>query len=470
MSYDVHMKKEYDFTFVYEIKNRELDNVLLLKCELERRGHSVNILETWSEECHKSIPSKSKVLVSFALHDNKTIKYVSQFVRGCTKFVNMQWEQVFTNGDRLQNKNDAGTTGVYGDAKKGFHICWGENSFHELTTKFDVETTHAGITGNVSLDFLRPEFHSFYTPKEELFAKYGLDPNRQTYLFISSFSYGELPDSILNSELYQNQGFDVSEFRNISICSQKSILDWIELELLKRPEITMVYRPHPAESNIARLKNMEDRYTNFRVIGELSIKQWIITVDKIYTWWSTSIAEVFMSGKGCSILRPFEIPYLSELELYNGASFISDYNQFSNSYTLSNSFPLSNERMQFYYYSEPRTPAYLKVADALEEVLNNDDFIVHGYENEDKNDVFIFLYNIKRGLKQFLFNHRFVYYIFDKIVKQRRFANELTLADLKDDFSYYNEMKNKNAVSHEVIMEKEALLKSIMERFTGGHS
>ena len=37
--------RKYDFLFLYEVKNRELESLCLLKYELERRGYSVAIVQ-----------------------------------------------------------------------------------------------------------------------------------------------------------------------------------------------------------------------------------------------------------------------------------------------------------------------------------------------------------------------------------------------------------------------------------------
>ena len=42
------MMRRYDFVFLYEIKNRELESIMLLKYELIKRGYSVLIIETWN--------------------------------------------------------------------------------------------------------------------------------------------------------------------------------------------------------------------------------------------------------------------------------------------------------------------------------------------------------------------------------------------------------------------------------------
>ena len=125
------MDKLYDYLFVYEVKNRELENVLLLKAELEYRGYSVAIVESWSQRFHLTPPINARVIVSFALYSTYTVEYMASFAKKCDKIVNLQWEQVLTNGDA--NKHhicDNNSVGVTGLARNGCHISWGENNYN----------------------------------------------------------------------------------------------------------------------------------------------------------------------------------------------------------------------------------------------------------------------------------------------------------------------------------------------------
>ena len=444
MDHSQKKEKVYDFAFVYELKNRELDSLLLLKSEMEYRGYTVKMIENWEQECHRDVPPFAKAVVSFALHDKATMDYVSQFVRGCDRFINLQWEQVYTNGDRMQEAKDGGTTGVYDEAKNAMHICWGEKTKEDLTKKYGLKESHTAVTGCISLDFLREEFRPFYLSKEQLQKKFGIDQYKTMYLMISSFSYGQLPETVINSELYQNQGFDVQSQVRISVESQNIILDWLEQEVIRHPDILMIYRPHPAESDILRLSDLEKKYDNFRVISDLSIRQWILTADRMFTWWSTSVAEIYAAGKGCSILRPVELPYENELEVYNGAKFIRTFEEFDRDYLGTDEFPIANEVMQQFYAIDRDTPAFMKIADVLEHVLKDEEFHVEGFENTSATPARIAFMNAKRDLKQFMFDHEPLYQITRKIYGDRILSTGGDIAALKEEFAYFREMAEKN--------------------------
>ena len=455
----------YDFAFVYEIKNREQDSLLLLKSEMEYRGYSVKMIEDWEQAIHRDVPPFAKTVVSFALHSKETMDFISQFVRGADRFVNLQWEQVYTNGDRAQKAEEGGTTGVFDEAKKAMHICWGENTREDLTQKYGLKESHAAVTGCISLDFLREEFRPFYLSKEALQKKFGIDKYKTMYLMISSFSYGQLPETVINSELYQNQGFDVRAQVRIEVESQRIILDWLEEEVIRHPDILMVYRPHPAESNIKRLAELAEKYDNFRVIPDLSIRQWILTADRMFTWWSTSVAEIYAAGKGCSILRPVELPHENDLEIYEGARFVTTFEEFDRNYLGRDTFPISDEVMQKYYAIDKDIPAFMKIADVLERVLHDDEFKVEGYENLRATPVVTAAANAKWNLKQFVFDHEPLCKIAEKIAGDRIISPRGDLAALKKEFAYFREMAEKNHQDYDEMKNRLITLTRLSDPF-----
>ncbi|MBE5899970.1 MAG: hypothetical protein E7279_10265 [Lachnospiraceae bacterium] len=365
---------QYDFVFVYEVKNRELESIVLLKYELEKRGYTVSLVETWEGEIHFLKPVSARVLVAFALYNNGTLKYVSSFVKDCHKFINLQWEQIYSNADvKCDNIMQNSSYEIKGEAKNVIHVSWGKNNYDRLIQKYGVDPNNIILVGNISLDFLRREFDEFYLTREELLSKYNIF-QKKVYLFISTLSYTNMPEAIINSELYQNIGYDLNEFVEINIKTQKILIEWFENEIKKHPDILLIYRPHPSEAKSRLLTSFEKKYSNFRVIGDLSIKQWILRVDKIYTWYSTTVAEIYMANKGCEIIRPIPIPWDIELENYNEAKITNSFKVFDEGFEDCNpDYPIPEETIKKFYYID-EIPTYLKLADCCEKVLNSDQY------------------------------------------------------------------------------------------------
>ena len=90
---------------------------------------------------------------------------------------------------------------------------------------------------------------------------------------------------------------------------------------------------------------------------------------------STAIAEVYMAGKSCYILRPQPIEHEYDPVIYKGAEYITDYAAFAGALERAAAgdtppFPIDKDIIEGYFDPSPR-PAYLRMADLLEEVYQN---------------------------------------------------------------------------------------------------
>ena len=435
--------KEYDFVFVYEGKNRELESVCLMACELEQRGYSVKILQTWKSMFWKNRAVVARVTIGHALYSTKTLHYIMSFVRECQKFVNMQWEQVFTNGDKEYDVTaQSSSVGVSGSACEACHFSWGSETNKRLTSLYNVSEKKTRVIGNVSLDFLLPQFDEFYMKREELCKRYDFPRNKKICLFISSFSYSGLPNSILNSDLYQNQSMDVDEFVTISVNSQKYVLNWFERFLEQNDEYIVVYRPHPAENDNIRLKQMERKYTNFYVISELSIKQWIKCTEKIFTWYSTAALEVYAAGKKCSILRPVDIPYKMDIELYNNGNYLKTYEQFEAVLLGEKECSIPIENIKRLCYINTSEPAYIRACNYLEEIYHNEIYNMNLVYEEDWSLVHRIKYNICGLVKKRKIILKILRKLFPKKFSDSRFNGCLyNLKMYKNNYATRGEIK-----------------------------
>lgn len=241
------------------------------------------------------------------------------------------------------------------------------------------------ITGHVALDFMRPILQPYFLSRDELFKIFSLPTNKKVCLFISTFCYVNIPKTTMDWINDSDNGCDINIVSKLSLQSQKEILTWIENVLVSNNDLIFVYRPHPAENDNPVLRDMSIRLPNFYVIDDYSIKQWVLTVDKIYTWMSTSIAEIYAAKKPCGVIRPIEIPFDYDIEIYNGATVISNYVDFEKSLYEELEFPVSNEIMREYYDIDTDCPVYIKICDFLEEIYKDDSYCMecsHGIRTE----------------------------------------------------------------------------------------
>ena len=90
--------KHVDFLFVYEVKARELENICLLACELERRGYTTAIVNSWTMLKKKKDSGYScDTLVISACYNDEVYRFFTGFARRYKKVFCLQWEQVPVN-------------------------------------------------------------------------------------------------------------------------------------------------------------------------------------------------------------------------------------------------------------------------------------------------------------------------------------------------------------------------------------
>lgn len=361
-----------DFLIIYEHKARELEAICLIKAELERRGYSVEFSCTYDEDKIRSAKRrKAKVVVTPALYNDACLYgFVYSIAGFCKKVVNLQWEQALTNQDEADPSFYQNPKGYAIDA---LHLCWGEEPRNRLL-RAGVKSDRAAVVGSVQMDFLRQEFSGLYLTKEDLAQQFGLDHTNEWVLFISSFTYVGMTDEEYNTEI-KCMGPRLHDFLRLSILSKQEIIKWLEAAIKRYPGRMFIYRPHPSENGDLSLSEIEAKHKNFRVIRDFSVKQWIKCSNKIFTWYSTAAAEVYFSGKSCSILRPVEIPYEWDVSVYRNAHTISDVNCFLQGIEKADdSFPLSETLLRDYFQVKDTTPAYVRLCDVLERVLDSKDY------------------------------------------------------------------------------------------------
>lgn len=447
--------KKVDFLFVYEVKARELENICLLKYELERRGYTVVLINTWYYLKRKVPRYKANVVVTFALYNNDTYKFITSYVKKINKLVNLQWEQVGTTSDE---KSEKSLFYIKGEAKKAVHVCWGMKTKERLMQNCGIDEKKLMLTGHISLDFLRDDLVSYYQSKEEIFKEFSIPANKKICLFISSFSHVNLPDDIIGTDT--DIGYSLMEYIKLSNKSQEKIIEWITLVLLKHRDIIFIYRPHPAEANNEKLVDLAHMYDNLFVISELSIKQWILVSDVMYTWYSTSLAEIYASGKRCFILRPLPIPQDIDLAIYEGAEFVTDFSSFES--TLDNneqSFPVQETVMTQYYYIDRNTPAYSKICDGLIDIYNNDYFLIPESGEGQK-------LSIKKRFKNRIYRsfiNDYISYISENTRINIPILNRRRQSKLNGYSAYIDDMTSRNYASENEINQIVGRIKTVLK-------
>ncbi|MBC5580649.1 hypothetical protein H8S23_03935 [Anaerofilum sp. BX8] len=353
-----------DFLILYEHVVREYESLLLLKAELERRGYSVEIRQLLDRKKLKYFTWKRpRVLVASNLYDNEGLNsHVYNNVGRCERVVNLHWEQMLSDTQEAEPWFN-----FSGNARKCVQTCWGERTRRRLIDH-GVPPQNAVVTGAVMMDFLRPEFEGYFLDRAALCREFGLDPDKRLLLYISSFGYASMGEDEV-AELSRMAGQDFSEFARVNRESMAATLDWFDRYLAVHPDVELVYRRHPSEWDSPALAALAAKRPGFHVIFEHSVKQWITAADDIFIWMSTAIAEVYFAGKSCRILRPQPIPHEFDPVIYRDGRCVGSYEEFAAALSApAAEFPIPKEVIEGYFDDDPARPAYLRMADLLEQV------------------------------------------------------------------------------------------------------
>lgn len=362
--------QEYDFLLMYEHKVRELDNLCLLKYELDKRGYRTKILYANNFDLieARTVMYRTKVLVIGYCYTSSSIRDYASYRIKFDKVINLQWEQVTTNE---QEKDSGSFRNLSGLAKEIVHISWGEKNQKRLIEKAGVAPRNVKVTGNITMDLLRPEFRGFYFPREEIYRRYDLPEEKKLCLFIAGFKYVEVSAEAKRATIARF-GEGRRHYLEVAEKEQLTILQWFRQFLEENKDCVIVYRPHPGDPS-PRAEKLAQEYENFRVISELSVKQWIAVSDLVYAWNSTAILEAFFAGKNPIYLCPYPIPEDQDHPLLMEMNKVEDYETFRK--TVSGEvldIGLTKEMVNPFYLVDEKRASYLKIVDAFEEVYRDD--------------------------------------------------------------------------------------------------
>lgn len=368
-----------DYLILYEHKAREIESIILIKMEMERRGYEVDVINIHELNRLKyRFWRKPRVLVTPALYNNISFNdHVTKFVGKINKVVNLQWEQVLSDYWEKIGHHNPKENAIY-----PLHLCWGNAANNRLIISGAKQVI---VTGPVHLDYLRREFENYYLSKQNLLDRYNIEHDKKIILYISSFTLASMSQEEIN-KMSNHIGADMVPFYSSMLESKEMTLKWIEKLLEENRDLVFIYRPHPNENSDEKLEQLSIKYNNFKIIGEYSVKQWILVADKIFTWISTSIVDSFFANKYCGILRPIHFSTDLEPVIYKNAQHITSYSEFiemiNNQYEVE--FPIDKDLILDHYDFDD-LPSYIRVSNILETVLNTTKFDVSNNDLEVKN-------------------------------------------------------------------------------------
>lgn len=362
--------EELDFLFVYEHKVRELENLCLIKYELDKRGYKTKIIHIEDETALKAMRPiyHAKVVVMMACYDNRTIEWHTKNYVKFDKLIDLQWENIVFPMDEKDAKAYKNYSGV---AKEVVRVSWGTMNQKRMLEVVKMDPKKVKLIGHVGMDFLRDELKGYYLSKEEVLKDYDIPTDKKIFLFVSPYFSDVHTEEYLKIMCKRFGDGWRYYYRDCMLPSKKIILNWMEEICERRDDVVFIYRPHPGEES-QQADAMAKKHTNFKVIGTSSVRQWVLISDKIYTGNSSTFVEAFFAKKMCYLLFPVPVPSDYELAFLKDADKISDFEDFEKTTQEDDRpFPVSEKLIDEVYTIDWNTPSYVKFADMAEEVLKN---------------------------------------------------------------------------------------------------
>ena len=364
------MMRELDFLFLYEHKVRELENLCLTKYELDKRGYRTEI--RYIEDAENALAVKpfihTKVLLVMACYNNQTLEWQAKNFVKFDKVIDMQWENIVYPKDEDRKDAYKNYTEI---GKEVVRVSWGKQNQRRMLNVVGMDPRKLKMTGHVGMDFLREPLNRYYLSRKELFEKYELPPDKKVILFASPY-YGDCLEESYIQDMCIRFGENWRDYYQFMCESQKEVLVWMEEILQKDNEICIVFRPHPGHPSRCA-QGLAEKYDNFKIISGESVKQWIVTCDKVYTGNSSVVVEAYFAKKMCQLLFPQPVTEGFELKLISDSAKITDFKSFKDSvYAENEKFPTPEESIEEIYLIDWQKPSYIKFADMAEDVLKED--------------------------------------------------------------------------------------------------
>lgn len=315
------MKRDVDILIFLEHLNRELDTALLLKILLSGRGYSVQLASVFYDLWESVAALRPNlIVVPWAYSEvRKYCRFSPQPGRGL-RILNLHHEQLGVESYMESHMAPRG------DAEKAFHLAWGQR-FERILRSRGIPEDRIFRKGNPRLDFLRPDMRSFNPGRDELALQYGLDPDKRWVLIVGNFSVVSVSERFILEKVKEGRKdypLHVARIRSL----YAKVLDWMERLARERPDVEVIYRPHPAERLTGELQALVAKVGNLKLIAERPIGDWILQAGSVFVWSSTSSVDALASDKpvfairqgkeGASAFQNGYFPILDDLPIVSG--------------------------------------------------------------------------------------------------------------------------------------------------------
>jgi surface carbohydrate biosynthesis protein len=226
-------------------------------------------------------------------------------------YINLHYEQFF-------DKTSAYVCGPMDEFARHrvMHLAWGQ-FFVEFLLAHGTQGDGIILNGNPTLALYRPPYCRYYDTREELAARYGLDPARRWIFMPESFSMAFVEDGIIESMVYAGANdTEVRVSRKQAAVALREVAHWLKFAA-EKTDVEIIVRPHPvvplAQFTQAFFAAAGPLPPHLHFIKDGTVREWILACDVNCASFSTTMIDSAVAGKPTYLLRP--LPF-SEATVY----------------------------------------------------------------------------------------------------------------------------------------------------------
>lgn len=299
--------KRIDILYLYEHVARELDVACIVKhyvesrygltCEIAHQFHGVaDALTEWNPRL---------IILPFCYTDSiQHYPFLYDWDRAIC--FNMAWEELLYPGNR-EAKLPRGKF----ETRHVIHHAWSEN-YASLLESCGVPRAHIFVNGNPAYRLYDAPYRDFFTDRETLAAKYGLDARKRWVFFPENYNWAFYKEWRIKA--FARDGVNVGTMDDMIDFSRNSFRDamgWCA-RLSTNANVEFILRPRPMTPLEEFRQAVETLVPNMppqlRITKEASVREWILASDVVLSSYSTSLIEAAVAGKRAFLVEPFPVP------------------------------------------------------------------------------------------------------------------------------------------------------------------
>lgn len=301
-------KKHIDIIWFIEHIARELDVACAVTCIAQKKyGLNIQIRNMYLQADEATRSFQPKVVVHPFLYFVSGAIATESFVEKWPKAIhfNLAWEELFYKAhEQIKAPSD------FFARKIAFHHAWGDFFKHYLV-KHGVPINHIFVNGNPAYQLYKYPYNKFYKTRDSLSKKYDINPHAKWVFFPENYRWAFVDQKIdLFVKLGSNKN-EILQMRDFSLESLKQALAWCN-ETAQNQDIQFIFRPRPATHSKVIQSFFEEhigtRTSNFHIIKDESVREWILASDVVTSSYSTTLIEAAIAGKPIFMIEPLPTP------------------------------------------------------------------------------------------------------------------------------------------------------------------